>query len=63
MDDIHESESVSCAEKEFVDNNLAYDEAEELEEARKERTELRADQGRPHLANIWLRLPNLDKLI
>ena len=52
MDNINQSESVSCAEKESVDDNLADKEAEELQEAWKERTELMADQGKPRFTNI-----------
>ena len=63
MDDINDSESVSCAEKYYVDKNLADEEVEELEDARKERMELMAAYSKPHFANIWRRIPNLGQLI
>ena len=63
MDDINDSESVSCAEKYYVDENLADEEVEELEDARKERMELMAAYSKPNFANIWRGLPNLGQLI
>ena len=42
MDNINDSESVSFADKESVDENLADEEAEALEEAWKERMKLMA---------------------
>ena len=40
MDEINHSKSVSSAEKDYVDEKLANEEEEDLEEARKERMEI-----------------------
>ena len=46
-----------------MDEGLAHDEAEELEEAWKELMELMAAGSKPHFTNIKWRLPNLGQLI
>ena len=43
MDYINKYESLSSTERDYTDDNLADEEAEDLEEARKERMEMKAD--------------------
>ena len=63
MDEINESESVSCVDKESVYKRIVFEEAEYLEEAWKERMELMEAESKSHFTNILSRLPNLGQLI
>ena len=46
-----------------MDEGLAHDEIEDLEEAWKDLMELMADDSKPRFTNILWRLPNLGQLI
>ena len=62
MANINYFESVCLAEKDYVDENQAYEEVEELDESWKEIMELMADESKPHFTNIWQKLPSLVQL-
>ena len=52
MADIDESNSVYPVEKEYLDEGLTDEKAEDTEKARKEWMELMVHESKPHFSNI-----------